>query len=282
MRARVAALALSVATGVGALASALAPASGAARATGAERLAAPAVPRLAAVRVAAHRGYDRIVFEFAGSLPAVHSVAPVARVTADPSGRPLALGGRAFLRVVFRQATAHTAAGARTYAGALPGRVDLPVVRSVVQAGDFENVLSFGVGLWEHTSTHVFVLEAPPRLVVDVRTPATAPTRLTELDAGRLVYLTRGERTTVALRTCTSCGYSWRVARAPAGTVARIVSTSVVPLPHDPGVVGAPYESRWVLRAVGDGRTALELDETPPQRGAAPVARYVLRFDVAG
>jgi predicted secreted protein len=198
----------------------------------------------------------------------------------DASGRPLSLGGRAFLRVLFTPASAHTDSGRPTYSGPLPTQFDLPVLRSVKPAGDFEDVLSFGVGLWEKTALHVFTLAAPSRLVVDITVPAGGPGRLGEVDNGRLVYLHAGQRTTVALKTCVDCGYSWHIATAPDRQVVGTVTATVVPLPHYSGVVGFPFESRWVLRAAGPGSTVLRLVELPPQRGAAPVARYSLRFTV--
>lgn len=269
-----------VAAGALALVSVVGTLAGAAPARAVKGRPAPAVPELRAVRAASHPGYDRLVFQFAGSLPGVHTVAWVPRVYQDPSGRPVALGGRAFLRVLFRPATAHTSAGKPTYPGTLPTRFDLPLLRSVVKAGDFENVLTFGVGLWQRTSLHVFTLTAPPRLVVDVRVPTGPPRRLTELDNGRLVRLRIGDRTTIALRTCVSCGDRWRLQRAPTAKVVGVVSTSVVPLPHPPKTVGFPSETRWVLAARGAGTTSLELVELPPQRGAPPLARYLLRFTV--
>ena len=274
MRARAAIVTFLVAASCGPVARAGLP--GAGRAAG----AAPAVARLTAVRAAAHPGYDRLVFQFAGPVPATHSVAWVPRVVQDPSGRPVALRGRAFLRLVFRPATAHTPTGAPTYRGTLPSRFDLPVLASAARAGDFENVLSFGVGLWQRSPVHVRTLARPSRVVVDVQAPTTPPGRVTALDNGRVVFLRVGERTTVALRTCVSCGDAWRVAQAPQGSVVRIVSSSVVPLPHAPGVVGFPFESRWSLRATGLGRTRLALVERPPQRGAPPLRRFVVRFRV--
>lgn len=250
-------------------------------ATAAPAAVAPQVARLTAVRAAAHPGYDRLVFEFAGPLPAVHSVTWVSRVTKDPSGLPVTLGGRALLHVVFDAATAHTGTGAPTYAGTLPTSFDLPILRSVKQAGDFENVLSFGVGLWQKSHYHAFTLTGPSRLVIDLTVTAGHPRRLTEVDNGRLVYLRVGQQTTVALRTCVSCGYSWHVAGAPDRAVVRILDASVVPLPHPSGVVGSPSESRWTLQASGVGRTTLLLYERSPAREAPPVARYLLRFTVS-
>ena len=41
----------------------------------------------------------------------------------------------------------------------------------MVQAGDFESVLSFGVGVARTEPFHVFTLTRPSRVVIDLRTP---------------------------------------------------------------------------------------------------------------
>jgi predicted secreted protein len=248
--------------------------------TGAAAGAQP-VAQLSAVRAAGHPGFDRLVFQFAGALPPGRSVTWVPKVVQDASGKVVPLGGRFFLKVVFRPAAAHTAAGHVSWTGTIPGQLDLPVLRSVKLAGDFENVLSFGVGLWEKVPLHVFTLPAPPRVVIDAAVPATGPSRITEKDNGRLVYLHAGARVTVALRTCVSCGDSWHAAALPNASIVQSMGKVVVPLPHPPGTVGFPYESRWVLKAAGAGFTGLRLYETGPQRGAPPIAHYAVRFAVS-
>lgn len=258
----------------------LAASAPAAASSGAEAVAST-VPTLTAVRAARHAGYDRLVFQFAGSLPARHALSWVPRVIEDASGRPMAVRGRAFVRVVFSPARAHGVTGAPTYTRRLPGLADFPVLAAVVPAGDFENVVSFGVGLWQRTALHVFVLAAPPRLVIDASVPAAAPQRLGSIDAGRLVSLRVGQQSTIALRTCVPCGNSWRIAGAPRAAVLRVVSSSVVALPHAPGTVGFPSETRWLVRATGAGTTTLVLEEMPPGSGGAPIQRYLLRFAVS-
>jgi hypothetical protein len=140
-----------------------------------ESAAAQPVSQLSAVRAASHSGYDRVVFQFTGPVPPGHSVNWVSEVSRDASGKALPLRGRAFLRVVFKPATARSAAGQPTYKPSPPVQFDLPVLRSVKPAGDFENVLSFGVGLRQKTPLHVFTLSAPARLVIDMAVPATRP-----------------------------------------------------------------------------------------------------------
>lgn len=125
---------------------------------------------LSAVRVAHHAGYDRIVFEFSGRLPA-YRLTPQAtsRFVRDASGRPVTLRGSAGLRVVFQDAS-----GFPTYTGSADLTPSLPVVREVARLGDFERVLSWGVGLSSAACTRVAELSSPPRLVIDVQTPEAA------------------------------------------------------------------------------------------------------------
>lgn len=131
--------------------------------------AATTPPRLVAVRAAHHPGFDRVVFEFSGSVPSRRNVRYVSRLVADPSGKPVRIAGRAILEASFSPATAHTAAGAFT----APGRIAyaLPNVITVVRSGDFESVLSYGIGLAKRTSFHVFTLGHPSRVVIDIATP---------------------------------------------------------------------------------------------------------------
>jgi len=125
--------------------------------------------RLVAVRAAHHPGYDRIVFEFSGPAPSRQHVRYVNRLIADPSGRPIPIAGRAILAASFFPATARGAAASVT----APGRVAfaLPNVMTVVRAGDFESVLSYGIGLAKRTSFHVLTLTNPSRVVIDIDTP---------------------------------------------------------------------------------------------------------------
>jgi hypothetical protein len=46
----------------------------------------------------------------------------------------------------------------------------LPNVMSVVRAGDFESVLTYGIGLAKSTTFHVFTLASPSRVVIDINT----------------------------------------------------------------------------------------------------------------
>jgi hypothetical protein len=128
-----------------------------------------AAPRLIGIQATHHPGFDRVVFRFEGDIPSRRSVSYVNRLIGDASGRPVAIAGRAILRVSFSPAAAHDQAGnvivPRDIAFALPN------VMSVVRSGDFEAVLSYGIGLAKRSPFHVSTLTAPSRVVIDIATP---------------------------------------------------------------------------------------------------------------
>jgi len=96
------------------------------------------------------------------------------RMVRDPSGQPVTLQGSAALRVVVQHASGFdmTASPARaTYSGGRDLRPALPAVREVEQLGDFERVLSWGIGLASPVCSRVVVLGNPTRIAVDVQSP---------------------------------------------------------------------------------------------------------------
>lgn len=120
---------------------------------------------LEAVHAAHVGGEDRIVFRFRGGLPATHAAGYVDRLVADGSGKVVPVPGRAILEVSFRDASAHDA-GATT----VPARTAyrLPNAMLSVRSGDFEGVVTYGIGLAERTQFHVTTLHNPARIVVHV------------------------------------------------------------------------------------------------------------------
>lgn len=128
--------------------------------------AAPATPRLVAIRAAHHPGFDRIVFRFAGRVPTIHRVRYVDRLIGDASGLPVRISGRAILRVVFDPANAHDSTGPTA---PLRKAFGLPNILTAVQAGDNEAVTTYGVGLARRRPFQVHVLHNPSRVLIDVR-----------------------------------------------------------------------------------------------------------------
>lgn len=138
---------------------------------------APAVSTLTQISATHHAGHDTLVFRFSGGLPAKYSARYVPRVIADASGKPVNVVGSARLLVRFSPAVGHNAQGHVTY-GATQRTYSLPDIIQVVNAGDFEGVLSFGVGLARSEPFRVYTLTRPSRVVIDVRTPYwTIPVR---------------------------------------------------------------------------------------------------------
>jgi hypothetical protein len=151
------------------------PALPAPTATGPLSGTVPGVARtavLTSIRVAAHPDFDRVVLQFDGT--ARYQVRYVKQVTRDGSGAPVHLDGGAFLEVTLQGATLDDAfqGGTRAYAG--PERVtpELTAVRDIAVSGDFEAVLSFGIGVQERTGIRALALAGPSRLVIDVAHPS--------------------------------------------------------------------------------------------------------------
>jgi hypothetical protein len=127
---------------------------------------AAGTPTLVAVRASHHPGFDRIVYEFEGSLPTSHEVSYVDKLVGDASGLPVPIAGRAILRVRFEPAQAHDAQGSTA-----PERqaFPLPNIMTTVRAGDFEGVTTYGIGLAKRTPFQVSTLQNPSRVVIDIR-----------------------------------------------------------------------------------------------------------------
>jgi hypothetical protein len=128
---------------------------------------------LANVRWSDRGTYDRLVLDFTGPFGG-YQVQYVDSLTEDPTGDPVELAGGAVLAVSIQGATRNNAfqtsdtTPLKTYGG--PARVapNLPNLKEVADAGDFEAVLSFGIGLDHEAGFKVMHLTGPERLVVDV------------------------------------------------------------------------------------------------------------------
>jgi hypothetical protein len=129
---------------------------------------AQSAPTLTDVRAGHHPGFDRVVFEFRGPVPR-HQVRYVDQLVQDASGEPVSVAGGADLEVVFQGAKAHDQNGTPTVS---PRRFSphLPAVQEVAQLGDFEAVVSYGIGVDRRRPLEVTTLSGPSRLVIDVST----------------------------------------------------------------------------------------------------------------
>ena len=138
----------------------------------ATQAAAPPISTLVAIRAASHLQasprYERVVFEFSGPVPQTN-VRYVPQLIADGSGLPVRITGNAILEITMRPAQAHNAQGRVT----APARIKLGLrnVKEVVRSGDFEAVVSYGIGLAHRSPIRVRTLTRPSRVVVDFLNP---------------------------------------------------------------------------------------------------------------
>jgi hypothetical protein len=133
---------------------------------------APVLPVLVAVRSAHHPGFDRITFEFRGPRPG-HRIGYVSRLVEDASGEPVHLAGRAAMNVVFQGANAHDEQGHPTVE---PRRFrpGLPSLEEVAQLGDFEGVVTYGLGVDHRAPFKVLELSNPSRIAIDISTTSSS------------------------------------------------------------------------------------------------------------
>jgi len=132
---------------------------------------AGAAATISDIRIAHHDGYDRLVIGFAtaNAMPAYQLTRQATSTfVRDASGQPVTLDGSTGIRAVLHNADI------------TPGvptdfKPQLPAIREVAQIGNFERVVSYGVGLKTPACFRVLELSGPTRLVIDVQTPADAP-----------------------------------------------------------------------------------------------------------
>jgi hypothetical protein len=116
------------------------------------------------VATGCHASFDRLVVRARFGRPG-YVVRYVKRVFEDGSGRPVPLRGRKRLLVVIRNARGHTEGGTNL----LPEvRTPLcPNLRQLKNAGDFEGIVTLGLGLRRKAGFRVFRLSG--RIVVDIK-----------------------------------------------------------------------------------------------------------------
>jgi hypothetical protein len=131
-------------------------------------VAAPAMPIITGVRTAAHPecSYDRLVLDITGPLPSVE-VRYVPQVTADPSGKPIALPGQRYLLVTLRPAQAHDSSGGSTVTRSAQ-TLGYPALKGYALAGDFEGVFTLALGLSGPVSIRMG--ELPGHWYIDIKT----------------------------------------------------------------------------------------------------------------
>jgi len=124
-------------------------------------------PRLVGIRTGRHDTFDRVVLDLRGKAPG-YTVRYVKAVRADGSGRIVDLRGKAQLVVKLTPAQAHRADGSATYTGPHRIAVSYPELREVAFAGDFEGVVTIGLGVRPRHGFRVFTLHDPTRIAIDI------------------------------------------------------------------------------------------------------------------
>lgn len=127
------------------------------------------------VRVARQDGFDRIVWEFDDAAPGFLATFVDPPIRERPSDQIVEVAGGAFLEITMSWATGFDLTGpevVETYPGPdrIPGGAT-NTVTEVVRTQDFEQFMTWTIGLDERTEYSVVTLENPHRLVVDVRIP---------------------------------------------------------------------------------------------------------------
>jgi peptidoglycan hydrolase-like protein with peptidoglycan-binding domain len=125
------------------------------------------VALLVGVRAGRNKDFDRLVFDFEGPIPGVR-VEYVDQLIEDGTGHPIPLRGRAIVQIVLSPAAAHREDGTPSLTGPLPDLTGFAAFRQVADAGDFEAVLTWGIGVAARTGVRVLTLPAPSRVAVDV------------------------------------------------------------------------------------------------------------------
>lgn len=133
------------------------------------RRPAARVGTVAAVRIATHGDFDRLVIELAeGAMPGYVIEPADGPVLQCGSGLPAEISGDSFLRIRLEPARAHTDEGEPT----LTMRrwpVGLPIIREAVLTCDFEAQVEIAAAVDGPARYRVMELTGPARLVVDVR-----------------------------------------------------------------------------------------------------------------
>src|SRR5436305_2923139 len=132
--------------------------------------AASATGTVTGIRIAHHDGYDRLVIDFSSGTTAVPQydlTQNSSTVVRDASGQSVTLEGSAGIRAVLRNSD---------IASGVPSDLKprLPEIREIANIGNFERVVSYGVGLKTAACYRVLELSGPTRLVIDVQTPPDA------------------------------------------------------------------------------------------------------------
>ena len=135
----------------------------------------PNTALLTAVRATAGATSDQVVFEFSNLQPGHQLTVVTKPIHADPSDAVVPIAGNFVVQVRMEPASGIAPDATPTYTGPTSITVNGASVLQVVQVGDFEDVLTWDVGLTQQVAFTASTLADPNRLVVDVRPPVGQP-----------------------------------------------------------------------------------------------------------
>lgn len=125
---------------------------------------AQAVSRVVAVRVGSHDGYDRLVIEFNGAVPAYRiQLQTGTRFVTDPKGEQIMLAGTNGVLVDIRPVAEWA-----LYAGPSAFQPGFPFLREARLIQNFEGVQQWGLGVQGSPCLRVSTMVSPSRLVIDI------------------------------------------------------------------------------------------------------------------
>lgn len=115
--------------------------------------AVPPVPELVQISVGSHpagpgeRPFNRMSFAFTAAFPSYHFEF-ARQLVSDPGGKIIPLDGQDVLKIVFTLAQAHTSDGTGSSVTSRPAsRIGYQRMADYAPAGDFEGVLTYGIGI---------------------------------------------------------------------------------------------------------------------------------------
>jgi hypothetical protein len=109
-------------------------------------------PVLRSVRFGRHDTYDRLAFDFCKPADTTLNATVVKQLVEDGSGKKVTLKGRYFIAITLRPADAHSSSGQPT----VPQQAITVAGKNIQQyklIGDFEGVVSYGVGIMRREPT---------------------------------------------------------------------------------------------------------------------------------
>ena len=124
---------------------------------------------LAGVRAGDHEGYDRVVFEFEGAGTPGYVAGYVPEPLQQASGNPIEVNGNAYLEVMVQGTPMGRISTDDALVRTGPMDTAAGTVQGVTNGGVFEDTSQFLIGLDQQRPYHLYVLQNPTRIVVDIQ-----------------------------------------------------------------------------------------------------------------